>query len=162
MNRWAINLAIIVAAFGVPAALADILDETDLVVGHYHSSPLTNSLTADVVLSNTSNFFDGPTVAQGNVGTWFVSGTVTLEDVSGGSEAQYYVELWDGHAAIASAVGTQSIASTNTAIALSGYISNPAGNLRLSAKDITSTSGAIRFNQSGNLHDSTITAYRIR
>ena len=48
-------------------------------------SPIANSISGNVALNNTSNYFDGPSVAQGTSGTWFVSGTVTVEDSAGGS-----------------------------------------------------------------------------
>src|SRR5215469_1021265 len=38
------------------------------------------TLGADVALNNITTYFDGPSVAQGSVGTWYASGTVTLTD----------------------------------------------------------------------------------
>jgi hypothetical protein len=52
-------------------------------------------------------------------------------------------------------------ANQNTTVSLSGYIINPAGNLRISCRDTTSTSGVILFNNSGLSKDSTITAIRV-
>lgn len=119
--------------------------------------PITNSLGADVLLNNTANYFDGPSVAQGSSGTWFASGTVTLLDTSA---AAAFVKLWDGTTVIASCV--VGLAAGNTDIAtLSGYISNPTGNIRISVRDASNTSGKIIFNGSGNSKDSTITAVRI-
>src|SRR6516164_2647370 len=43
---------------------------------------LAASLGADVILNNISNYFDGPSVAQGSSGTWFVTGNGTLTDTS--------------------------------------------------------------------------------
>lgn len=130
-----------------------------LVPADLSMTPITNSLSGDVSLSNTSNFFDGPSVAQGTAGTWFVSGTITLFDSVGGG-ANFNVKLWDGTTVIASSYAFEA-ASAYGAISLSGYISSPAGNLRISVKDVTATSGKIIFNQSGNSKDSTITAIRI-
>lgn len=120
---------------------------------------LTASLAADVLLNNTANYFDGPSVAQGTTGTWFVSGTVTVWDTAGA--AGISAKLWDGTTVIASTNITQPAASQPWALALSGVITSPTGNLRISAQDITSVSGKILFNRSGNSHDSTITAVRI-
>lgn len=125
------------------------------------ASQITNSLSGDVSLNNTSNYFDGPSVAQGSTGTWFCSGTVTLLDPSGAQD-NMAVKLWDGTTVIASTavtVGTQ--ANQGCAISLSGYLASPAGNLRISVRDTTTTTGLIKFNFSGNSKDSTITAYRI-
>lgn len=119
---------------------------------------LTNSLTGDVSLNNTANYFDGPSVAQGTSGTWFVSGTVTVNDAS---TAVYLAKLWDGTTVIASTeivvLSTQTVGS----ISLSGVITSPAGNLRISVRDSTTTAGLIKFNITGNSKDSTITAVRL-
>lgn len=122
-------------------------------------SALTATLSGDVALNNTGTFFDGPSVAQGTTGTWFVSGTITLEDTAGA--AQFYCKLYDGTTTIASGVVTAGAANQPAAICLSGFIASPAGNLRIAAKDISSTSGQIRFNESGLSKDATITAFRI-
>ena len=122
-------------------------------------SPITNSLSGDVALNNTGNYFTGPTVAQGTVGTWFVSGSVTVVDTAG--VAQFDAKLWDGTTVISSCSLTSSGINVEQVMALSGYLAAPAGNLRISVKDLTSTSGAILFNVTGNSKDSTLTAIRI-
>lgn len=124
------------------------------------ATPITNSLGADVNLNNTANYFDGPSVAQGSTGTWFVSGTVTVSEAS--ASPVFDVKLWDGTTVIASTkfYGASS-GGQNYTCSLSGYLATPAGNLRISVKDETSTGGKIVFNASGNSKDSTISAYRI-
>lgn len=122
-------------------------------------SSLTASLSGDVALNNTGTFIDGPSVAQGTSGTWFASGTVTLSDTAG--SATYYAKLWDGTTVIASAVAQSINIGGSIDIALSGYLATPAGNLRISVKDITSASGKIIFNTSGTSKDATISAIRI-
>lgn len=120
------------------------------------SAPITNSLTGNVTCSNTANYFTGPIVSQGSTGTWFVSGTVTL---SPNASDVFSVKLWDGTTVIASArTGLAGVLGT---VSLSGFIASPAGDLRISVRDETSTAGFIAFNSSGNSKDSTITAYRI-
>ena len=121
-------------------------------------SQITASLGADVALNNTANYFDGPSIAQGSTGTWFVSGTVTVEDTTAGSV--FYAKLWDGTTVIASTV-VQSNATGQATISLSGYLATPAGNLRISVRDTSNTTGKIIFNDSGNSKDSTISACRI-
>ena len=136
-----------------------ILQSRPAANGFPPAAQLTNSLGADVNLNNTGNYFDGPSVAQGVTGTWFASGSVSLLDTAGG--AQYAVKLWDGTTVISSAFVQHAGAGQYTFCALSGFIAAPVGNLRISAKDISSVSGAIKFNASGNSKDATITAYRI-
>jgi hypothetical protein len=120
-------------------------------------SPITNSLAADVLLTDTNKFFDGPSIAQGTSGTWWVSGKVTLFSTSVDA---YNVKLWDGTTVIDSA---QVNCAVNRAcvVPLSGFIANPAGNLRISAGDWLSTNGKILANGSGAGKDSTISAFRI-
>ena len=120
-------------------------------------SPITASLGADVALNNTSTFFTGPTIAQGTAGTWFVSGTVTLSDDNGA--AAFFVKLWDGTTLIAGGYHYSSGVGTKITVALSGVITAPAGNLRMSVEDATSTGGWIIYAGVGK--DSTITAIRI-
>lgn len=121
-------------------------------------SQITNSLSGDVNLSNVATYFDGPSMAQGTAGTWFASGTVTLIDTTG--SATFDVKLWDGTTVIASAEALSSGANAIT-ISLSGFLSSPAANIRISAKDITSVNGKIKFNFTGNSKDSTVSAMRI-
>lgn len=122
-------------------------------------APLKNSLSGDVALNNTGSYFDGPSVANGTSGTWFVSGTVTMSDTGGG--AFFNVKLYDGTTTIASGRGGITGANLFVAISVSGIITNPTGNLRIAVNGPTLTTGAIKFNASGLSADSTITAYRI-
>lgn len=120
----------------------------------------TNSLPGDVNLSNTSNYFDGPSVSQGATGTWFCSGSATVVDTAGG--ASFSAKLWDGTTVVDSGlVGTTSTNQT-AIIALSGYLATPAANMRISVKDSTSTSGVIKFNASGNSKDSSLSCFRVQ
>lgn len=122
-------------------------------------SAAANSLAADVDLSNTGTFFDGPSVAQGTSGTWFASGTVTLLDTAGAAE--FFVRLWDGTTTIASGYTKSTGASAGVTMSLSGFLASPVANLRMSVRDITSTSGKIKYNSTGLTLDSTITVLRI-
>lgn len=123
----------------------------------YSGSQITNSLGGDVALNNTGNYFDGPSVAQGSTGTWFASGTVVVQD--GGGSANIVCKLWDGTTVVASG---QATLSSPQPIALSGFLSAPAGNIRISCKDATAVTGLIVFNGSGNSKDSTLTAFRVQ
>lgn len=120
---------------------------------------VTNVLGADVNLNNTGTYFDGPSVAQGVTGTWFASGTVSVQDTAGA--ANIFCKLWDGTTVVASAASFVASINANIAVTLSGYLASPAGNLRISCKDTSSTSGLIKFNATGNSKDSAIFAFRI-
>lgn len=125
------------------------------------SGPLTVStaLATTVALNNTGTYFDGPSIAQGTAGNWFVTGSIVCADAAG--IATFRVKLWDGTTVISAGIGTSAGAGNGVTIALSSYITNPAGNLRISAKDSTSTNGTIQFNLEGSSKDSTIFAQRI-
>jgi hypothetical protein len=122
-----------------------------------NSSPITNSLGADVTCNNTALYFDGPSVAQGSTGTWFASGAVSIAAYQG---HENYIKLWDGTTVIASARVAYNAANHATSVSLSGYITSPAGNIRISVRDASGT-GLIIWNGSGNEKDSTVTALRI-
>lgn len=122
------------------------------------STAVVNSLAADVALNNVATYFDGPSVAQGTVGTWIVSGTVTLTDTV--AATTYDCKLWDGTTIVDSGETRVSTANAGMTISLSGIIINPAGNLRISVKPNNTTSKMLA-NQSGNAKDSTITAVRV-
>lgn len=121
-------------------------------------SLLTNTIGANVNLNNTANYFDGPSVAQGTSGTWYVSGNVSLSDASGA--ATYLIKLWDGTTVIDS-TGINVAAGAVANVHLSGAITSPAGNLRISVRDTSFTTGLINASASGNGKDATITAFRI-
>jgi hypothetical protein len=123
------------------------------------ASPIANSITADVNLSNTGNYFTGPSVSQGTAGTWFASGTVCVLDSAG--VAGMFVKLWDGTTIIDSAASFTTGANDTLSISVSGFIASPAGGLRIDVRDETSTNGKIKFNISGLSADSTLTAFRI-
>ncbi len=123
-------------------------------------SNLSNSIGVDVNMNNTANYFDGPSVAQGTSGTWFASGAVSVVDTAG--IAAVFCKLWDGTTVIASARVTTGAASQYASVALSGVLASPAGNIKISCRDSTSTSGIITANGSGNSKDGTVTAIRIQ
>lgn len=125
------------------------------------ASPITASLGADVAMTSAYTDFTGPGVAQGSAGTWFASATVVADDAKN-TNTSYFAKLWDGTTVIASArVGTNSIgAPAVVAIALSGFLASPAGNLRISLQSSSNTA-KILANTSGFGKDSIITAFRI-
>lgn len=146
-------------AFTTVSASGAVTVTGTLTGGATMLSPITNSLSSDVLLNNTALYFDGPSVAQGTSGTWFASGNVLLQDNAG--IATIHVKLWDGTTVIDSAKCRILAINGEVMISLSGYITSPAGNLRISARDVSSTSGLIEANATGSGKDSTITAIRI-
>jgi len=129
------------------------------VVAPTIGSRLTNALSGDVSLSNTGQFFDGPTVSQGTVGTWFVFGQCLLSDTAGA--ANFVWKVWDGTTVIVSGANRIETANGATMAAFSGYITNPAASIKFSAKDLSSTSGKILFNGSSSSKDAILSAIRI-
>lgn len=121
---------------------------------------LTNSLSADVALSNTSNYFPGPTVAQGTSGTWFASGSVALTDSV--ATSGFFCKLWDGTTVIASGWSANVAANSAGGQSLSGILASPAGNIRIDCRDASATTGTMKFNTTGNSKDSTISVFRIQ
>lgn len=158
MSLQAIAAAAEQAITDIATNTANIATNTALLAA-LTGSKITASLGADVALSNTGLYFDGPSIAQGSTGIWSVSGTVTLTDTAGA--AHFDCKLWDGTTVIASTRQIAPSVNQFVHVTLSGYLAIPAGNLRISCKDITSTSGKIIFNQTGLSKDSTISAYRI-
>lgn len=120
---------------------------------------VTNSIGADVLLNNIANYFDGPSTAQGTSGTWFASGTVSLRDTGGA--AGFFCKLWDGTTVISTSRADSSAANTTVASTLSGVISSPAANIRISCRDPNATTGKMLFNETGSSKDSTLTVVRI-
>lgn len=121
-------------------------------------TPISNSLVADVPLAVAANYFDGPVIAQGAVGTWNVSGNVTVSD-SAGSQ-RFYAKLWDGFTVYASGTAVTSGANNETVISLSA-VCNPTASLKISVREPGATTGKIAYNASGNIKDSSISAIRI-
>ena len=119
---------------------------------------LANSLSSDVALTNTSSYFDGPSVAQGSSGVWFASGTVTFTDTA---TARIRAKLWDGTTIADSAESRVDTAAGNFCMSLSGILTNPSSNIKISVQDNSNTTGKILANATGSAKDSTITVMRI-
>lgn len=102
----------------------------------------TNQLAANVPITDSTNYFDGPSVNQGNVGTWFASGTISFYDTTV-SNCLFQFRLWDGVTIIASTQCSFNTLALPVGISLSGIITNPAGNIRISARNGSSTSSFI-------------------
>lgn len=124
-------------------------------------STVTNAITVDVNLANTSNYYDGPSCAQGATGTWLATGTVTVDPGALGAAANIRVKLWDGTTVIASTICALAPALFTT-VTLSGILATPAGNIKISVNCAASTNPSISANGSGNGNkDSKLTVIRI-
>jgi hypothetical protein len=155
-NALKVTTSGVVSIPGLTASRGIITDASKNLISA--DAPLTNSLGADVTLNNIANYFDGPSAANGTTGTFFVSGTVTL---SATAATSVYLKLWDGTTVIASCSVAVGSGSSTTCASLSGYLTTPAGNLRISARDPARTDTKILFNATGNSKDSTISAIRV-
>jgi hypothetical protein len=145
------------------ATVATSGSATDLTTGTLPAArlslaPITAALGADVALNNIANYFDGPSIAQGSTGTWWACGTVSL---NGNANDGMNIKLWDGTTLINSTFTQIYATGGNISASLCGFISSPAGNIRISVRDVNSTAGSIKFNSSGNSKDSNISAHRI-
>jgi hypothetical protein len=135
----------------VPASVTSIDTATgDFTLGYgFRGQPgllasltsITASLGADVLLNNTANFFDGPSVAQGTTGTWFV---VRYGDDHGHGRRELSRKLWDGTTVIASCRNRS--AGGFMSVSLSGYHHEPGRQYPHQRQDIASTNGKIIFN----------------
>ncbi len=120
---------------------------------------LSNSLGGNVSVT-TGAFADGPSVTAGTSGVWFASGRVTVSSAAG--NVNIVCKLWDGTTVIDSAVGATANALSDTAISLSGVISNPAAAIKISAQGAAAgATGTMNANASGLSKDSTLTVVRI-
>lgn len=130
---------------------------TALTSSNINISNLSAALGGDVTLNNASNFFDGPSIAQGSTGTWSVRGSVALEDTGG--TAIFECKLWDG----TTVLDEQSIsaaANILTHMSLGGIIASPAGNLKISCSDSLTTGKIVHLISS---HASaSISAFRLQ
>ena len=122
----------------------------------------TGSLGANQNMSSLGSYTDGPSAANGTTGTWFASGTITINDTSA-SAANFYCKLYDGGSKIAASANVVHPAAANlrTTVSLSGTISAPAGNIRIACAPQDTTTGVMEFNRTGNSKDSTVTAFRL-
>lgn len=123
---------------------------------------LANSISTAVSLTSTGVYFDGPVITQGTSGIWLASGWVSLGD-SNASASTFSAKLWDGTTLISAGASRCTIAAAfpTCGIGLSGVITNPAGNIRISAASNSATSFIYNVNQVGTANASTITAVRI-
>lgn len=159
-NAGTVSNVTIVAGYGISLSGTCTISTTGTCTPSVSLSFNGASLGSNVALNNTANYFDGPSVAQGATGTWYASGTVTVQDTAGAANID--CKLWDGSSVLDSSRASVSAANLVVSIALSGQVASPSGNIRISCKDNASTSGLILFNATGNTADSRINVHRIQ
>lgn len=123
-------------------------------------STLSNVLAGDVTMNSANTFFAGPTVAQGTTGTWFASGSVVIVDSAANVAT---CKLHDGTTIIASTQIRENGGGTGggNAIALSGQIASPAGNIRIDC-ETNVTTATMKASLSGLAKDSIVSVHRIQ
>lgn len=120
--------------------------------------PLTtaqNTLGGDVTMTNASQFYDGPSMAQGASGKWFVTGGV---NVVNSSNTQFTVKLWDGTTVFDSKIygfNTTAGSGSDSYCPVSAICASPAANLKISVSS-NNTGSTIKANASGAAKDSQI------
>jgi hypothetical protein len=144
---------------GLTTATTRVITAPDRDLTLNELAPLTTSLGSNVNLNNTGTYFNGPIVAQGTSGTWFFSGQVSVTD--GAGSAAFNVRLTDGTTVIASSRAQTSGANVPLSIPVSGFLTSPAASVMIQVQDVTSTSGVMIYDGSGNAKDCTLTALRI-
>ena len=119
---------------------------------------VTSTSTVTINLNTTATTFDGPFVTQGTSGVWLAFGSVTISDSA--APNQTHVKLWDGTTVIASGEARVTALNVGASVLLSGIISNPASNLKVSMVCNTAT-GIMLYNFTPYLKDCYLTAIRI-
>jgi len=132
------------------------------VIGSW-SVAYSANLASDVVMNASATYFDGPSVAQGTVGTWEVGGTVTVTDPVGAQATTYRVKLHDGTTVFKSLATVEAaVAQQLTSASFANVVvSAPAGNLRISVRDDATANSKILASFTGLGSDSHITAKRL-
>lgn len=120
---------------------------------------VTGTLSADVPLTSTTQYFTGPQVSAAGGGTWVVIGACGFYDNV--SAQAFNWKLTDGTTTMASQQVQTPPVNGQASVTLVGVITNPAGNLRMAANNPGSTSGIIAANSSGNGKDCIVVAVKI-
>jgi hypothetical protein len=121
-------------------------------------STATAVLGADVNMGVINTYASGPSMSQGTSGTWWVTGTITINN---SAADDHQCKLWDGTTVIASAA-TNVVAGGRVSVHLGGYLASPAANIRIDCKGLTTATGKMEFNRTGNSKDSSVFGIRIQ
>lgn len=130
-------------------------------LGNVVAVTVSNSLAGNVNLTNSTAYFDGPTTTLGPLGTWLVTGQVTLSDSAVTGGVAFLAKLWDGTTVLASGIITTVTVNQAVMMGFSGVINNPVGAVKISARNSSGNAGQLLANSSLNSKDSTLTAVRL-
>jgi hypothetical protein len=111
-------------------------------------------------MTTSGTYYDGPSVAQGTTGTWFVSGTAVVTQSANVNDI-VTCKLWDGTTVIDSDVMIGPVSAGTVSHHLSGYLATPAGNLKISCSNASHNGGSIAINNGVDAKASAISAVRI-
>src|SRR5579859_1335289 len=125
------------------------------------STTVTNSLAADVTMTNANQFYDGPSVVVGP-GNWLLVGQVVTTDTGGTSTAS--AKLWDGTTNFASS-GSGILASSYVTLPVSAFVTTTAASTTFKISVANTSAGraikaALPNNAAGNTA-STLTAVSV-
>lgn len=152
----------VVTANGLSGSVANPTT-TPAITLSYSAPVYFNQLAASVTLTTLGTYYDGPSVSQptGGTATFFCSGTVSVRDtdVAGGVIT---CQLWDGTTVISSSAVQAPPSGVIGSVSLSGVITAPAGNIRISCANQThNTTGSIRATIGLGNNASTLTVIQI-
>ncbi len=124
-------------------------------------SYVTSTTTATFSLSSTATTFDIAFVTQGTSGVWFATAFISATDTAGTNTTSF--KLWDGTTVIGAGIVRALGVGVITSGSVSGVISNPAANIKLSVV-CNSATGQIDAGGTGfstYVPNSAVTAIRI-
>ncbi len=112
-----------------PVQATDIALSTTTSTGFL--SFVTSTTTAVFSLSSTATTFDIAFVAQGSTGVWLATAYWSVSDTATINQTNF--KLWDGTTVIACGVTRVGAATGFSNGSVTGFITNPSGNIKLSA-----------------------------
>jgi hypothetical protein len=119
-----------------------------------------NNYMAGPTALNASTFTDGPSAPNGISGTWFAFGTVLLNDTAASN--QVLCKLWDGTTVIDGGTFFITAAGTPTKAVMGGNITNPAANIKVSCKSVTTATSQMLGTVLSQPNSSSVSTHRIQ
>ncbi len=122
---------------------------------------VTSTTTLNLAGASTATTLDVAFVSQGSSGTWLATAFISATDTAGASAVSF--KLWDGVTIIGAGICRPPAISAFNTVSVTGVISNPVGNIKLSVNSNTTTY-QIQAGLTGNttyFPNTAITAIRI-
>lgn len=120
-------------------------------------SSISEALGADSSAITTNTFVEIIDVAQGTTGTFLAMVSFTL--LCNANSIPFF-KLWDGTTVIASGGVNIGGSAARFPVHLSGLITSPAGNIRLSVNENNAGSTVVKYDSSGQGKDTVLTVVR--